>query len=224
MPQVNKILHLRPALLAISPYTKTEKGLETRCATISEGSKNKMSFLFSSPKAPKAVPTDTVIPLHFFDDSPIFRRLVLYNMLFFDVVLDIDHLRGSLERLIQRDTWKKLGGRVRRHVSVSEIIRMEPGSNIPNRVKESLHTTSHWSLPRNDRRSVSPTSDMRYPRGTTRWRHASPNLATSPRSLATLMSSPNLSAGPTVHQVSTTTYTRTGPSWVSTSSRSTMPP
>lgn len=83
-----------------------------------------MKFLFGGPKAPKRVPTDTVIPLHFVDDSPIFHRIVLYNMLVFDDVLDVDQLRGSLGRLIQRDTWKKLGGRVRRHVSLSGAFRM----------------------------------------------------------------------------------------------------
>ncbi|RYP65406.1 hypothetical protein DL771_008330 [Monosporascus sp. 5C6A] len=74
-----------------------------------------MSFLFRTQEPLPPVPTDQVIPVHFFDDHPILRRVVLYNMLVFDDVLDVEKLRSTLENLVKRETWRKLGGRVRKH-------------------------------------------------------------------------------------------------------------
>lgn len=73
--------------------------------------------LFGGPKAPERVPTDKVIPLHFWDDSPLYRRIALYNLKVFDDVLDPQKLRSSLESLVSEATWKKLGGRLRKDVS-----------------------------------------------------------------------------------------------------------
>lgn len=75
-----------------------------------------MSF-FKGPAAPARVPTDKVIPLHFWDDSPLYRRIALYNLKVFDDVLDPEMLRSSLEALVSQDTWRKLGGRLRKNVS-----------------------------------------------------------------------------------------------------------
>ncbi|KAH8655886.1 hypothetical protein BX600DRAFT_526359 [Xylariales sp. PMI_506] len=58
--------------------------------------------------------TDRIIPLHYFDDSPMFSRITMYVLMNFDEVLDPERLRRSLEKLIRRDTWQKLGARVRR--------------------------------------------------------------------------------------------------------------
>lgn len=88
--------------------------------------KTKMNFLFGGPRAPQPVPTDQVIPVHFFDDHPIFRRVVLYNLLAFDEVLDVDQLRTSLERLVEKPTWRKLGGRVRKDVSSCLVLSDQP--------------------------------------------------------------------------------------------------
>lgn len=85
-----------------------------------------MNFLFGGPRAPQPVPTDQVIPVHFFDDHPIFRRVVLYNLLAFDEVLDVDQLRTSLERLVEKPTWRKLGGRVRKDVSSCLVLSDQP--------------------------------------------------------------------------------------------------
>ena len=74
-----------------------------------------MSFL-ASPVAPARVPTDEVISLHVWDDSPLYRRIALYNLKVFDDVLDSEKLRGSLERLVSERTWRKLGGRLRKKV------------------------------------------------------------------------------------------------------------
>lgn len=66
--------------------------------------------------AADGVPTDQVIPLHFFDDSLIFRSIIVYMLIVVNDVLDPEKLRGSLERLIQRHGWQKLGGRLRKTV------------------------------------------------------------------------------------------------------------
>lgn len=75
-----------------------------------------MSF-FRGPAAPVPIPTDRVIPLHFWDDSPLYRRIALYNLKVFDDVLSPEKLRGSLEELVSHDTWRKLGSRLRKDVS-----------------------------------------------------------------------------------------------------------
>ncbi|KAH8889124.1 hypothetical protein GQ53DRAFT_723912 [Thozetella sp. PMI_491] len=66
-------------------------------------------------KPPARVPTDTVQPLRFFDDTIIFRNLILYSMFVFDEVLDVDKLHGGLKRLVAREGWQKLGARMRRN-------------------------------------------------------------------------------------------------------------
>ncbi|KAF8848132.1 hypothetical protein BDZ45DRAFT_754153 [Acephala macrosclerotiorum] len=71
--------------------------------------------MFGSWGSPAMVPTDTIIPLHFFDDTPLWRAFVLYSMFVFDDVLDAEKLRHSLDTLAQRDGWRKLGARMRRN-------------------------------------------------------------------------------------------------------------
>ncbi|KAI1632898.1 hypothetical protein F4809DRAFT_625518 [Biscogniauxia mediterranea] len=70
--------------------------------------------MFRKPASPAKVPTDTVVPLHFFDDTPLWRAFILYSMFVFDAVLDPVKLRNSLEALAKRDGWRKLGARMRR--------------------------------------------------------------------------------------------------------------
>lgn len=59
---------------------------------------------------------ETVIPLHYFDDSPMFARITMYALMVFDEVLDPEKLRSSLDRLVRREGWRKLGARVRKGV------------------------------------------------------------------------------------------------------------
>lgn len=83
---------------------------------------NKVKFItmFLFGKAiPAKVPTDTVIPLYFFDDTPLWRAFILYSMFVFDDVLDCEALRKGLERLAKRDGWLKLGARLRCSVRAS---------------------------------------------------------------------------------------------------------
>ena len=76
-----------------------------------------MAFVFlQRPVAPAIVHTDTIIPLHYFDDNDINRAWVMHLMLRFDDVLDPEKLRVSLVRLINTGNWRKLGARLRKNV------------------------------------------------------------------------------------------------------------
>ncbi|RYP60097.1 hypothetical protein DL769_008281 [Monosporascus sp. CRB-8-3] len=73
-----------------------------------------MGNLFSKPKpqAPR-VPTDKAIPLHKLDDQRVNRAIIMLFMMRFDDVLDPEKLRSSLEKLLSRGDWRKLGARLR---------------------------------------------------------------------------------------------------------------
>ncbi len=75
--------------------------------------------MFGKSAAPSRVPTDTVAPLPFFDDTPLWRAFILYSMFVFDDVLDPQKLRDGLETLARSDGWRKLGARLRRNVRSS---------------------------------------------------------------------------------------------------------
>ncbi|CAI4211666.1 unnamed protein product [Parascedosporium putredinis] len=59
------------------------------------------------------VATDTVIPLHSLDGNHINASILLYCLLRFDDVLDAEKLRAALQKLLDRDGWRKLGARLR---------------------------------------------------------------------------------------------------------------
>jgi hypothetical protein len=82
---------------------------------------------FGHSKA-KVISTDTIIPLHRFDDVPIFRNIVNDFTLRFDDVLDAEKLRKALERLLQLGKWKKLGARLRMNVIMprSQYLPIDP--------------------------------------------------------------------------------------------------
>lgn len=67
--------------------------------------------------------TDKVIPLGFLDNSPVMTRIVLYNLMVYDDVLDPEKLRDALDRLVQRPGWGKMGARLRSNVSFSSSCR-----------------------------------------------------------------------------------------------------
>lgn len=73
--------------------------------------------LFDSHKAkrkpPAIVATDTIVPVHFWDDTEYYRALVPCAALRFDDVLDADKLCNGLMRLLEIGDWRKLGGRLR---------------------------------------------------------------------------------------------------------------
>lgn len=74
------------------------------------------SFLGIGQGAPALVPTDQVIPLHWFEDGVMWKKVIVYTLFVFDDVLDPEKLRTSLEKLVARDGYKKLGARLRRNV------------------------------------------------------------------------------------------------------------
>ncbi|KJZ67996.1 hypothetical protein HIM_12615 [Hirsutella minnesotensis 3608] len=62
-----------------------------------------------------AVSTDTVVQLGVFDNAIIARLTLIYTTFLVNGVLDISKLRHSLEMLIEKDGWNKLGARLRRN-------------------------------------------------------------------------------------------------------------
>lgn len=68
------------------------------------------------PTVPDPVPTDRIIPIHYFDNTLIFTTFVMSTMFVFDDVLDAQKLHSCLERLVERDGWGKLGARLRKNV------------------------------------------------------------------------------------------------------------
>lgn len=75
-----------------------------------------MFSFFRSPQVPSIVPTDTIVPLSAGDDNFVNKSIVMLFMMRFDDVLDPDKLRVSLEKLLERDGWRKLGARLRLNV------------------------------------------------------------------------------------------------------------
>lgn len=75
-----------------------------------------LGLLGFSRDAPAIISTDQVIPLHWFEDGFMWKKVIVYTLFVFDDTLDPDKLRDALTRLIQRDGYKKLGARLRRNV------------------------------------------------------------------------------------------------------------
>ncbi|OJK05112.1 hypothetical protein ASPACDRAFT_1852063 [Aspergillus aculeatus ATCC 16872] len=69
----------------------------------------------AKPPQPVTVPTDTIVPLCFWDGRPYQHSICLNVSYRFDDVLDIKTLDQSLTRLLQRGDWHKLGARLRRN-------------------------------------------------------------------------------------------------------------
>ncbi|TVY31987.1 Transcriptional regulator [Lachnellula subtilissima] len=75
-----------------------------------------MSSLFGSKYAAPA-PGDRVRPLHFFEDSLLVQGNNMAVSLVFNEVLDPDKLRQTLESLVKRPGWERLGGRLKTNAS-----------------------------------------------------------------------------------------------------------
>jgi hypothetical protein len=79
--------------------------------------------LFQTARKPPApIPTDTVVPIHYFDDNSINRSVLLYITLRFDHVLDPERLRHGFEKLMEFGDWRKLGARVRMTVIINFLM------------------------------------------------------------------------------------------------------
>ena len=115
--------------------------------------------MFGKPVTPATVPTDTVIPFRFFDDTPLWTAFILYSMFVFDDVLDCGKLRGSLESLAMRDGWSRLGARLRKNVSDKKISGTEQ-TNTACRLKDILNIMSRLSSQSSAELSHTPIQPM----------------------------------------------------------------
>lgn len=75
-----------------------------------------MNMLFGSKPVVETVPTDRVRPIHFFENSPLVQGNNMAVSIVFGAVLDPEKLRSSLEGLVRRPGWERLGGRLRKNV------------------------------------------------------------------------------------------------------------
>src|SRR4051812_45991644 len=71
-----------------------------------------------SDSTPPVEDIHDVLPLHVLDDTAGNRSLFLAWTMRFDDVLDANMLHCSLVKLLQREGWRKLGGRLRLNVSL----------------------------------------------------------------------------------------------------------
>ena len=77
-------------------------------------------FVLGQTRQPSSYPTnptDTILPVYYFDDTPLLRNYVQCSTLRFNDALDAEMLRESLSRVIALPGWRKLGGRVRMNAS-----------------------------------------------------------------------------------------------------------
>lgn len=65
----------------------------------------------------RAEEPDRIMPLHYFDNNTMFLSITMHAIMVYDEVLDAEKLRSSLEKLISRDTWQRLGARLKKGVS-----------------------------------------------------------------------------------------------------------
>lgn len=63
------------------------------------------------------VPTDIVLPLRYWDNTALLKNVVVFCMSRYDAAMDAEKLYMSLERLVRRKGWRKLGARLRKNVS-----------------------------------------------------------------------------------------------------------
>ncbi|KAL4801848.1 hypothetical protein BDV18DRAFT_164662 [Aspergillus unguis] len=76
-----------------------------------------MDWLFGRKPTVETVPGDHVVPLHYFENSMLVQGNNMAVSLVFDAVLDPSILRQSLEGLVQRPGWERLGGRLRKNAN-----------------------------------------------------------------------------------------------------------
>ncbi|PHH59829.1 hypothetical protein CDD81_2465 [Ophiocordyceps australis] len=73
------------------------------------------NFIGLGKTAPAPVPTDSVVPLRFYDVLPLVQALMFNTTFVIDDVLDPLKLQQSLAALAERDGWRRLGARLRQY-------------------------------------------------------------------------------------------------------------
>ncbi|KAK4221654.1 transcriptional regulator sdnM [Podospora fimiseda] len=87
----------------------------------------------SKPVAPATVPTDTIIPLNTLDDTNVNKAIGMNFGMRFDDVLDPEKLSSSLEKLLQRKDWGRLGARLRLNPQTKKLEYHIPAEYTPER-------------------------------------------------------------------------------------------
>jgi hypothetical protein len=80
-----------------------------------------MDKLFGRKPTVPIEPTDRVLPLHFFESSLLVQRHNMAVSLLYEDVLDPEKLRTSLESLVKREGWQRLGGRLRKNATTGSL-------------------------------------------------------------------------------------------------------
>lgn len=80
---------------------------------------------FGTTKPPPTIASDKIVPLNYFDDSPVWRSWILYSLCVFDEVLDVDRLHSTLTEVVKSNGWEKLGARLRKDVSLELLFMMQ---------------------------------------------------------------------------------------------------
>ncbi|KAJ3494827.1 hypothetical protein NLG97_g3823 [Lecanicillium saksenae] len=87
--------------------------------------------------------TDTVVPLGIFDEATLKRLTLIYTTFHFPGVLDAAKLRNSLELLIEKDGWNKLGARLRRNKKTGSLEHHIPVQFTRDRPAVRFHHARH---------------------------------------------------------------------------------
>lgn len=80
-----------------------------------------MAALFGRTPVAQKVMGDRVVPLHFFEQSQLVQGNNMAVTIVFDEVLCPEKLRVSLEGLIRREGWERLGARLKKNVGLKPI-------------------------------------------------------------------------------------------------------
>jgi hypothetical protein len=73
-----------------------------------------------APRQPPAkIASDEVYPVYPWDDNKTLRSIIVTWTMVFDDVLDAEVLKRGLEGVIAREGWMKVGGRIRKGVSLT---------------------------------------------------------------------------------------------------------
>src|SRR3569833_3273759 len=173
-----------------------------------------LSFLWAGkPAKPAVIPTDTIVPVHYFDDNAINRSVLLYMTLRFDHVLDPDRLHRSLERLMELGDWRKLGSRLRMTVRPYLVHgAVEAGRELtspPCRTTASSSTTYPPRSTRRDRASYIRLIDTVRAYEITQPPPATQSQQPRPRKTETTKTTSNSPAGRTGPRSSMISSTRT---------------
>ncbi|KAE8153638.1 hypothetical protein BDV25DRAFT_149191 [Aspergillus avenaceus] len=138
-----------------------------------------MGFFKSKPDRPTKIPTDTVVPVAYWDQQKHSRAACLHFTYRFEDVLSKDELRSSLNRLFDIGNWHRLGARLREN----DNGRLE--YHIPAQYDEVRPrfewTTSDYPMEINEH----PLAE-RFPKATSH-----PSIASHPQDIKSLCVGPN---------------------------------